>query len=67
MNDRRINVRHFRSRMIGHIMTEAHGGLARPLWVIAREYISDGINPSDATRIMRGLGMGRKSIRAAIS
>jgi hypothetical protein len=71
MNIRRDNIRHFRTRMAIHIISDAHGGLGRPLWVIAREYIWNksfgglGINPDDAARIMRAIGMGKKSIRRA--
>jgi len=71
MNTRRDNIRHFRTRMAIYMASDAEGGVARPLWVIAQEYIwcrsfgALGMDPVDAARIMRAIGMGKKSIRRA--
>lgn len=69
MNTRQDNIRHFLKRMASHIIRDAEaGGLGRPLWSIARQYIGYlGMSPVDAARVMRYLGMGKKSIRSAIA
>ena len=76
MNTRRDNIRHFRTRMAIYMARAAEDPVARPLWVLqealfARQYIwcrsfgALGMDPVDAARIMRALGMGKKFIRRA--